>query len=147
MIGVLFSLTLLAAFTSVDAWHAKFFPQSRKATIQQFSTQPKGFQSLQAKFNLPRIKAFSSLKFKVSESEEETEVDDEEIEFDDIGGSPMLRKLSKGKACSMALHRMFLNLDFLLLLTVFCPDHAINNNTLLVMMQSNILSCIVICFG
>lgn len=99
MIGVLFCLTLLTAFTSVDAWHAKFFPQTRKVSIQQFSTQPKGFLSSQNKFNLPRINAFGPLKFKVSESEEETEVDDEVIEFDDIGGSPMLRKLSKGIHC------------------------------------------------
>ena len=51
----------------------------------------------QGKFNLPKMKVISSLKFKVSESEEETEEDDEVIEFDDVGGSPILKKLSKGR--------------------------------------------------
>ena len=44
-----------------------------------------------------KTKSNSQLKFKVTESEQETDVDDEEIEFDDIGGSPILRKLSKGE--------------------------------------------------
>ena len=100
MIGIFFGITLLASLTNVDAWHAKFFPHARRASIQQFSAQPKGLISLQNKFNLPRIKALGSLKFKVSESEEETEVDEEEIEFDDLGGgSPLFKKLSKGKLC------------------------------------------------
>lgn len=96
MIGIFISLTLLASLTNVDAWHSKFFPLARKTSYQQFSAQSKGFISSKDKLNLPRIKALGSLKFKVSESEEETDVDDEVVEFDDMGGSPILKKLSKG---------------------------------------------------
>ena len=96
MIGIFISLTLLASFTDIDAWHARIFPLARKASIQHISTQSNGFLYAKDKLNLPRIKALGSLKFKVSESEEETDVDDEVVEFDDMGGSPILKKLSKG---------------------------------------------------
>ena len=96
MIGFLSCFVALSALSKVDAWHAKFFPQSRRASIQHFTSQPKGLSPLQSKFNYPTVRAVKPLKFKVSESEEETEVDDEVIEFDDLGGSPMLKKLSKG---------------------------------------------------
>lgn len=96
MIGFLFCFLALSALSKVDAWHANFFPKSRRSSLQQFTSQPKGLSPLQSKFNFPSVRAVKSLKFKVSESEEETEVDDEVIEFDDLGSSPMLRKLSKG---------------------------------------------------
>ena len=96
MIGIFISLTFLASFTDIDAWHARISPLARKASIQYFSAQSNGFLYSKDKLNLPRIKALGSLKFKVSESEEETDVDDEVVEFDDMGGSPILKKLSKG---------------------------------------------------
>ena len=83
----LFCLALILACTEINAWHAKFFPRLRSATVQQFSTQSKNFLSSNGKFNLLKTKSNSLLKFKVSESEEEADVDDEVIEFDDIGGS------------------------------------------------------------
>ena len=92
----IFCLALILACTEINAWHAKFFPKLRSSSIQQFSIQSKNFVSLNGKFNLLKTKSTSQLKFKVTESEEETDVDDEVIEFDDIGGSPILRKLSKG---------------------------------------------------
>ena len=93
----LFCLALILACTEINAWHAKFFPRLRTASIQQFGVHSKNFLSLNGKFNLLKTKSNSQLKFKVTESEQETDVDDEEIEFDDIGGSPILRKLSKGE--------------------------------------------------
>ena len=96
MIGIFISLTLLASFTDVDAWHARISPLAYRASILQFSAQSNGVLYSKHKLNSPRIKALGSLKFKVSESEEETDVDDEVVEFDDMGGSPILKKLSKG---------------------------------------------------
>jgi hypothetical protein len=94
MISFLFCFALISALLNVDCWHAKFFPQVCRASLHQFRVQSN--VPSQGKFNLPKTKVISSLKFKVSESEEETEEDDEVIEFDDVGGSPILKKLSKG---------------------------------------------------
>ena len=105
----LFCLALILACTEINGWHAKFFPRLRSATIQQFSTQSKNFLSSNGKFNLLKTKSNSPLKFKVSESEEEADVDDEIIEFDDIGGSPILRKLSKGKMTTLERDNSMIN--------------------------------------
>jgi hypothetical protein len=77
----------------VNAWHSKFLAPARIKSFQPIQT--KGF-SVQRKFNIPN-RAISSLKFKTSESEvDDVEVDDEVVEFDEAGGSPILKKLSKG---------------------------------------------------
>lgn len=94
MYFVVLSFTLLSSLLQVNAWHSKFLAPARIKSFQ--SIQPKGF-SVQSKFNMPKNRAISSLKFKTSESEvDDVEVDDEVVEFDNTGGSPILKKLSKG---------------------------------------------------
>jgi hypothetical protein len=96
MYFVVLSFTLLASILHVNAWHSKFLAPARIKSIQ--SIQQKGF-SVQRKFNIPS-RPITSLKFKTSESEvDEVDVDEEVVEFDDAGGSPILKKLSKGDHC------------------------------------------------
>jgi len=93
MYFVVLSFTLLASILHINAWHSKFLAPTRIKSIQ--SIQQKGF-SVQRKFNIPS-RPITSLKFKTSESEvDEVDVDEEVVEFDDAGGSPILKKLSKG---------------------------------------------------
>jgi hypothetical protein len=92
MYFVVLSFTLLASILQVNAWHSKFLAPAR---IKSFQSIQQVF-SVQRKFNIPS-RPITSLKFKTSESEvDEVDVDDEVVEFDDAGGSPILKKLSKG---------------------------------------------------